>query len=59
MLEAKAKDEALFKLTRLLKYYNYQFIDETTFIIWQIVNYCYNIKCFKGGLKYGLKWIFK
>ena len=33
MLEAKAKDEALFKLTRLLKYYNYQFVDETTFII--------------------------
>ncbi len=32
MIEAKAKDEALFKLTRLLKYNNYKFIDETTFI---------------------------
>ena len=30
MLECKAKDEALFKLVRLLKYNNYQFIDETT-----------------------------
>lgn len=34
MLEAKAKDEALFKLIRELKYKtNYKFIDETTFII--------------------------
>ncbi len=33
MLEAKAKDEALFKLVRLLKYHNYRFIDDTTFII--------------------------
>ena len=33
MLEAKAKDEALFKLVRLLKYYNYKFIDETTLLI--------------------------
>ena len=34
MLEAKAKDEALFKLVRLLKYKtNYNFIDETTFIV--------------------------
>lgn len=31
MLEAKAKDEALFRLTRQLKYYNFKFIDETTF----------------------------
>jgi len=31
MLECKAKDEALFKLVRLLKYHNYNFIDETTF----------------------------
>ena len=30
MLECKAKDEALFKLVRQLKYYNYHFIDETT-----------------------------
>jgi len=30
MLECKAKDEALFKLVRLLKYYDYNFIDETT-----------------------------
>jgi len=30
MLECKAKDEALFKLVRQLKYYNYQFIDDTT-----------------------------
>lgn len=30
MLECKAKDEALFRLVRLLKYYNYTFIDETT-----------------------------
>lgn len=30
MLECKAKDEALFKLVRLLKYHNYHFIDETT-----------------------------
>ena len=30
MLEAKAKDEALFRLTRQLKYYNYEFVDETT-----------------------------
>ena len=34
MIEAKAKDEALFKLVRELKYKtNYEFIDETTFII--------------------------
>lgn len=32
MIEAKAKDEALFRLTRQLKYYDYKFIDETTFI---------------------------
>lgn len=33
MIEAKAKDEALFRLIRELKYKtNYQFIDETTFI---------------------------
>ena len=30
MLECKSKDEALFKLVRQLKYYNYKFIDETT-----------------------------
>lgn len=36
MIEAKAKDEALFKLVRLLKYKtNYKFIDETTFILEQ------------------------
>lgn len=34
MIEAKAKDEALFRLIRELKYKsNYKFIDETTFII--------------------------
>lgn len=34
MLEAKAKDEALFRLTRQLKYKkNYTFIDNTSFII--------------------------
>lgn len=34
MIEAKKKDEALFRLVRELKYKkNYQFIDETTFII--------------------------
>lgn len=34
MLEAKAKDEALFRLIRQLKYQtNYQFIDDTTFEI--------------------------
>ncbi len=34
MIEAKAKDEALFRLVRELKYKtNYKFIDETTFII--------------------------
>lgn len=34
MLEAKAKDDALFRLVRLLKYKtNYQFIDDTTFIV--------------------------
>lgn len=32
MIEAKEKDEALFRLTRLLKYNGYEFIDETTFI---------------------------
>lgn len=33
MIEAKAKDEALFRLIRELKYKtNYQFLDETTFI---------------------------
>lgn len=32
MIEAKEKDEALFRLTRLLKYKGYKFIDETTFI---------------------------
>ena len=33
MIEAKAKDEALFRLVRELKYKtNYQFLDETTFI---------------------------
>ena len=32
MLEAKSKDEALFKLIRYLKYKtNYKFIDDTTF----------------------------
>ena len=32
MLEAKRKDESLFKLVRQLKYKtNYNFIDETTF----------------------------
>ena len=30
MLECKAKDDALFRLVRQLKYYNYQFIDDTT-----------------------------
>lgn len=30
MLECKAKDEALFKLVRQLKYHNYQFINDTT-----------------------------
>jgi len=34
MIEAKKKDEALFKLVRELKYKtNYKFIDETTFIV--------------------------
>ena len=34
MIEAKAKDEALFRLTRQIKYKtNYKFIDETTIII--------------------------
>lgn len=34
MIEAKAKDEALFKLVRELKYKtDYQFIDDTTFIV--------------------------
>ena len=34
MIEAKAKDFALFKLVRELKYLtNYKFIDDTTFII--------------------------
>lgn len=33
MLEAKAKDDALFRLTRQLKYLGYNFIDETTFMI--------------------------
>lgn len=34
MLEAKAKDDALFRLVRELKYKtNYRFIDETTFIV--------------------------
>lgn len=33
MLEAKAKDDALFRLTRQLKYHNYHFLDDTTFII--------------------------
>ena len=33
MIEAKAKDEALFRLVRELKYKtSYQFLDETTFI---------------------------
>lgn len=34
MIEAKKKDEALFRLARLLKYKtNYEFIDDTTFLI--------------------------
>ena len=34
MLEAKAKDEALFRLIRELKYkINYTFLDETSFIL--------------------------
>ena len=34
MIEAKKKDEALFRLIRELKYKtNYHFIDETTFIV--------------------------
>lgn len=32
MIEAKAKDDALFRLTRQLKYNDYEFIDETTFL---------------------------
>lgn len=32
MLEAKGKDDALFRLVRQLKYYNYKFIDDTSFI---------------------------
>jgi UV DNA damage endonuclease len=31
MLETKAKDEALFRLTRQLKYYDFKFLDETSF----------------------------
>ena len=32
MIEAKAKDDALFRLVRELKYKtNYKFVDETTF----------------------------
>lgn len=31
MLEAKTKDEALFRLTRQLKYYDFKFLDETSF----------------------------
>lgn len=34
MIEAKQKDEALFRLVRELKYKtNYQFLDETTFLV--------------------------
>ena len=34
MLEAKMKDDSLFRLVRQLKYLtNYKFIDETTFIV--------------------------
>lgn len=34
MIEAKAKDDALFRLVRQIKYYtNYKFIDDTTFTI--------------------------
>lgn len=34
MLEAKGKDEALFRLVRQLKYKtDYQFIDDTTFVV--------------------------
>jgi len=33
MLERKAKDDALFRLVRLLKYYDYKFIDDTTISI--------------------------
>lgn len=33
MIEAKAKDDALFRLVRQLKYYQYHFIDDTTFEI--------------------------
>lgn len=34
MIEAKKKDEALFRLVRELKYKtDYNFIDETTFIV--------------------------
>lgn len=33
MLEAKGKDDALFRLVRQLKYYNYKFIDDTSFIL--------------------------
>lgn len=38
MIEAKAKDEALFRLTRQLKYNDYKFIDETSFIKNKIQN---------------------
>lgn len=31
ILECKAKDEALFRLVRLLKYHDFEFIDETSF----------------------------
>ena len=34
MLEAKAKDEAVFRLIRQLKYKtNYKFIDDTSFLV--------------------------
>ena len=32
MIEAKGKDDALFRLVRQLKYNNYKFIDDTTFL---------------------------
>lgn len=33
MIEAKEKDNALFKLVRELKYKDYKFIDETTICV--------------------------
>ena len=57
MIEAKAKDDALFRLVRELKYKtNYKFIDETSFEIQlkKLNNLTYNENMLKKTKKFNI-----